>query len=57
MKTHESKNAPSMKAVLREAVDYLAEDFENDEPIDGGDLVEWFCEWREEAKRALANQD
>lgn len=46
------EDAPAMKDVLQDAVDYLAEAF--DETIDTEALVEWFSEWRQQAKRALS---
>lgn len=27
--------------------------FDTDEPVNGGDLVEWFSEWRRQVKEAL----
>lgn len=37
---------PTMLRLLREALTLFAFEFEADEPIDGGDLVERFGEWR-----------
>jgi len=48
--------APSMEAVLQEAVEYLAHAFETQEEVDCANVVEWFAEWRERAKRALLRQ-
>lgn len=36
-----------MEDLINEAIGYERNAFENDEPIDGGDLVEWFANWRE----------
>ncbi|GBQ21659.1 hypothetical protein AA12717_0962 [Gluconacetobacter sacchari DSM 12717] len=35
-----------MDALVDEALAYQAEAFDADEPIDGGDLVQWFAAWR-----------
>ncbi len=37
-----------------QAVATFAEQFDNDEPVDGGDLVEWFAGWRAELRTFLA---
>lgn len=42
---------PDAADLLREAVAAVPDD---DSPIPGADLVEWFCEWRERAKTAVA---
>lgn len=47
----------SMKAVLQEAIDYLAGIFEKDEAVDGATVVEWFSQWRQQAKRALSGRE
>lgn len=57
MEGKQSDNAQSMEAVLQEAVDYLAGIFEKDEAVDGAAVVEWFGEWRRQAKRALSNRE
>ncbi len=44
----------SIEDVLEEAVSYMAEEFEDDEEVDGSNLVEWFGEWRQRAKTVLA---
>lgn len=36
----------TVDALVDEALAYQAESFDADEPIDGGDLVEWFAAWR-----------
>jgi len=36
----------TVAALVDEALAYQAESFDADEPIDGGDLVEWFAAWR-----------
>lgn len=46
--------APEHLALLEEAVGYGAELFEQDEPVEAADLVEWFAEWRGRAKASLA---
>ena len=48
----EEEDIPAMKDTLQDAVDYLAEAFE--EAIDTEALVEWLSEWRQQAKRALS---
>lgn len=37
-------------ALLREAFDYEAEAFDNDEDVNGGDLVQFFADWRQKAR-------
>lgn len=41
-------------ALLEEAVGYGAKLFEQDEPVEAADLVEWFAEWRGRAKASLS---
>lgn len=36
----------TIDALVVKALDYQAEAFDHDEPVDGGDLVEWFAAWR-----------
>lgn len=42
-----------MAAVLQEALDQFGEAFEADEEVDGGDLVEFFAEWRKRVRAAM----
>lgn len=44
-----------LKELLQEALDYEAEAFDTDQPINGSDLVEWFAAWRERVALAIAN--
>lgn len=46
--------APEHLALLEEAVGYGAKLFEQDEPVEAADLVEWFAEWRRRTKASLA---
>lgn len=43
---------PTAEVLLQRAIDDWPE-FDTDEPVDGADLVEWFAEWREQAKKVL----
>ncbi|MBB2158108.1 hypothetical protein HLH33_17705 [Gluconacetobacter diazotrophicus] len=45
-----------LHALLDEAVAYDAAAFDEDLPVDGGDLVEWFALWRLDARAALADR-
>jgi hypothetical protein len=47
-------SAPALLAVLDEAEIVWGEAFDNDNPVDGGDLVEWFAEWLPKARAAIA---
>lgn len=50
--------APSDLAdVVRDALAFRADAFEGDEEVNGGDLVEWFSGWREQAKAAISAPD
>lgn len=49
--------ALDMKAVLYEALDYEAEAFKDDEPVNGADLIDWFSEWRHRVASALARAE
>jgi hypothetical protein len=50
------KGTPSIESLLVEAVEYLADLFENDEPVDGASMVDWFAEWRQRAVLELLNR-
>src|SRR5687768_10062646 len=50
---HELSMSEPIDALLREALDYEAEAFENDTEVNGADLVDWFCDWRTRAKTSL----
>ncbi len=43
--------------LLVEAVDAWPEFDDPDEPVNGGDLVEWFGEWRKRAKKVIREED
>jgi hypothetical protein len=43
--------------MLREALAYESEAFDADEPISGADLVDWFVQWRNQAKAALQSAE
>ncbi|MCR0984052.1 hypothetical protein [Roseomonas populi] len=47
--------SPGMKRLLDEAVAFEAEAFDEDEPVSGADLVDWFASWRV-AVRTLLKQ-
>jgi hypothetical protein len=46
--------APQLLALLDEAETLWGGEFANDNPIDGGDLVEWFAEWLPKVRTAVA---
>lgn len=48
-----SSGDSSARDLLREAVEFLAETFENSEEVSGATLVDWFSEWRVRAQEAL----
>ena len=41
---------PSLESILYEAVNFEAEAFDDDQDINGADLVEWFAQWRRRAR-------
>ncbi|MBI0536931.1 hypothetical protein D9599_15265 [Roseomonas sp. KE2513] len=45
--------APGMKRLLDEALAFEAGAFDEDEPVSGADLVEWFAGWRGRARKLL----
>ena len=45
--------APRFLALLEEA-DVAGGDFSSDNPVDGGDLVEWFAQWLPKVRTAIA---
>ena len=47
--------SPGMKRLLDDALAFEAEAFDEDEPVSGADLVDWFASWRL-AVRALLTQ-
>ena len=47
--------AAKLRALLRRAVDDWPQ-FDGDESVNGGDLVEWFALFRTDAKRILSPQ-
>lgn len=44
----------TLREVVEQALEYEREAWEGDEEVNGGDLVEWFGEWRARAAAALA---
>jgi hypothetical protein len=46
--------APQLIDVLDEADIVWGEAFDSDNPIDGGDLVEWSAEWLPKARAVIA---
>jgi hypothetical protein len=46
--------APLLLDVLDEADIVWGEAFDNNNSVDGGDLVEWFAEWLPKARAAIA---
>ena len=44
--------APALREFISEAVNGWAQ-FETDQEVNGGDLVEWFADWRSRVKAAL----
>jgi len=46
--------APQFLALLDEAETSWGGEFANDNPVDGGDLVEWFAEWLPKVRMAVA---
>lgn len=53
LKPDKSVTEEDPRALIEEALAYEAEAFEADEEISGADLVAWFTEWRERAKKAI----
>lgn len=49
--------APYMLAVLRKAIDDWPTWDDQHEPVNGGDLVEWFGNWRTSALAAIAKAE
>jgi hypothetical protein len=47
-------SAPNLLAVLGEAEICWGDEFASDNPIDGGDLVEWFGQWLPTVRIAIA---
>jgi hypothetical protein len=41
---------PSLESILHEAVNFEAEAFDDDQDINGANLVEWFAQWRRRAR-------
>jgi hypothetical protein len=41
---------PSLESILHEAVNFEAKAFDDDQDINGADLVEWFAQWRRRAR-------
>lgn len=44
-------------ALIAEALAFEADAFENDEDVNGGDLLEWFADWRQRAGEVQAQPD
>lgn len=49
--------SPDMLAALRKAIDDWPTWDNPDEPVNGGDLVEWFDSWRRSALAAIAKAE
>jgi hypothetical protein len=47
--------APQFLALLAEGETLWGKEFARDDPIDGGDLVEWFAEWHPKVRTAIAD--
>jgi hypothetical protein len=47
-------HAPQFLALLNEAETLWGNEFASDDPIDGGDFVEWFGEWLPKVRTAVA---
>jgi hypothetical protein len=47
-------SAPNLLAVLDEAETGWGDEFASGNPINGGDLVEWFAEWLPKVRTAIA---
>lgn len=47
----------AFKQLLQEALAYEAKAFEEDDDVNGADLVDFFTEWRAKAKSALHNNN
>ena len=45
--------APTMQRLLDEALNIFCEQFDEDEPVSGADLVDWFAGWRRKAGALL----
>lgn len=50
------ESAGAMLAPLKQALEAWP-DWENNEPVNGGDMVEWFGTWRETVKTAIAKAE
>jgi hypothetical protein len=46
--------APQLFELLNEAEIFWGDEFASDNPIDGGDLVEWFAEWLPRVRTTIA---
>jgi hypothetical protein len=46
----ETNMKPSLESILHEAVNFEAEAFDDNQDINGADLVEWFAQWRRRAR-------
>lgn len=46
----------ALRTLLLEALAHEGAAFELDEPVDGGDLVQWFSGWRERVQAAFAHE-
>ena len=44
---------PGMQRLLDEVVAFEAEAFDEDEPVSGADLVQWFADWRGRVRTLL----
>jgi hypothetical protein len=47
---------PSLESILHEAVNFEAHAFDDDQDINGADLVEWFAQWRRRARAIVGTR-
>jgi hypothetical protein len=51
--TPDAGRSVRLESAVLAALAYEAEAFDGDEPVNGADLVDWFADWRADAKAAL----
>lgn len=51
------KESEKAKALLRELVEFAADDFDEGESVNGGDTVDWLSQFRGRVKEFLASCD
>lgn len=47
----------TIEQLIHEALGYEAAAFDQDDPVNAADLVEWFAAWRNRAKTAVRTAD